>query len=189
MISRASLIALVALAGPAPAAADDARQFNAVICVSQASAPWSEKARGTLKRIRSKDEVLYELTAGEHTLTWRFISKPPEGTTVVGPGFLLDLFGPEPKADEWPERKQSIYADGEIREYAPSNALALVVGTKCPAGRRKARETGAPQRRLQVEEDGLFRPLHADVEVIDRAAGQLLAPGDERAAPRGGHVG
>lgn len=171
---RPSLIAVLALAGSA-ALADDARQFNAVVCVSQAGAGWSEKARGTLTRTRSKEAVIYELKAGEQSLTWRFVSAPPQGTTVIGPGFLMDVFAADSaKPEEWPERKQSIYADGEIREEAPSGALRLVVGSRCPAARTKTR---APDtRRLQVEEDRFFRALHADVEAIDRAARELLAP-------------
>jgi hypothetical protein len=184
---RPILTAVLALAGSA-ALADGARQFNAVVCVSQAGAGWSEKARGTLTRTRSKETVIYELKAGEQTLTWRFVSAPPQGTTVIGPGFLMDVFaGDSAKPDEWPERKQSIYADGEIREEAPSSALRLVVGSKCPAARNKTR---APDtRRLQVEENRLVPTLHADVEAIDRAARELLAPRDERAAPLGGHLG
>ena len=160
MMKRYALIALAALGSSAAALADDSRQFRAVVCVSEAGSAWSEKARGTLTRTRSKEAVIYELKAGEQTLTWRFISSPPQGTTVIGPGFLLDLFGPQPKADEWPERKQSIYADGEIREYAPSSALRLVVGSKCPAGRSKASKPAARQPRLQVEEDGFDRRPH-----------------------------
>lgn len=190
LLSLAMLACSSPLLVTSAALADDSRQFSAVICVSQAGAPWSEKARGTLTRTRSKETVIYELKAGEQTLTWRFVSDPPQGTTVIGPGFLLDIFAAESaKPDEWPERRQSIYADGEIREDAPSSALRLVVGKKCPAARRKARDTDAPQRRLQVEENRLVPPLHADVEAIHHAARELLAPGDERAAPLGGHVG
>ncbi len=188
MNARASLIVVLALAGSA--LADDARQFNAVVCVSQAGAAWSEKARGTLTRTRSKETVIYELKAGAQTLTWRFVSAPPQGTTVVGPGFLMDVFAAEAaKPDEWPERKQSIYADGEIREEGPSSALRLVVGSKCPGARRKTRAPDTHSRRLQVEEDGFLRPLHADVEVIHHATRERLAPRDERGAPFGRHLG
>jgi hypothetical protein len=52
----------------------------------------------------------------------------------------MDRFAAQPaKGEEAPDRRQSLYADGEIREYAPSRALMLVVGSKCPAGRIKAR--------------------------------------------------
>lgn len=188
-MNRYAVIAIVAIASSG-AVADDSRRFDAVVCTSAAGKPWIEKARGTLTRTRSKETLVYELKAGGETLTWRFVSDPPQGTNVIGPGFLMDVFAADAaKPGEWPERKQSIYADGEIREEAPSSALRLVVGSKCPGARKKARESDTPRRRLQVEEDRLLRPLHADVEAIDHAARQLLAPRDERAAPPGGHLG
>src|SRR3970040_819435 len=153
---QASLIAAVTMGSSAAVLADDSRQFGAVICTSETGASWSEKARGMLTRTKSKDGVSYELKAGEQTFTWRFVATPPRGTTVIGPGYLMDRFAAQPaKAGESPERRQSLYADGEIREYASSSALLLVIGSKCP------RATA-----LQVEKNRLVRPLHADVEVI-----------------------
>jgi hypothetical protein len=140
----ASFAALALLAASVPALAQDPRQFDAVVCVSQAGAQWTERARGTLTRVQSADVLAYELKAGEHTLTWRFVSSPPDGTTVVGPGFLLDVFA-VPETKEWPERRQNLYADGEIREYAPSSALVLLVGSKCPGAKKATRPA-----RLQV---------------------------------------
>lgn len=137
----ATLMALAAVASSAAAPADDSRQFGAVICTSEAGAPWSEKARGTLTRTKSKDAVSYELKAGEHRLTWRFVAAPPQGTSVVGPGFLMDRFAARPaKAEESTERRrQSLYADGEIWEYAPSSRLILLLRSKCPAARAGTR--------------------------------------------------
>lgn len=52
----------------------------------------------------------------------------------------MDRFAAHPaKGEEAPDRRQSLYADGEIREYAASSALMLAVGSKCPAARVKAR--------------------------------------------------
>lgn len=160
MMKRYALIAFVALGSSAAALADDSRQFGAVVCVSQAGTPWREKARGTLTRTRSKDALTYEFKAGKDVFTWRFVTSAEGATTAFGPGLLLDRFAEPAKTDEWPERKQSIYADGEIREYAPSSALMLRVGSKCPAGRSKASKPAARQPRLQVEEDGLDRRSH-----------------------------
>lgn len=137
---RAGLTAVLAIGSAAIALADDSRQFGAVICTSEAGGPWSEKARGTLTRAKSKDGISYELKAGEHTLTWRFVSVPPRGTSVVSPGYLMDRFAAQPaKAEESTERRQNLYADGEIREYSPSGALILVPRSSCPAGRSKPR--------------------------------------------------
>jgi hypothetical protein len=134
------LIAVVAIGNPAAALAEDSRQFGAVICMSSAGAPWSEKARGTLTRTKSKDGVSYELKAGEHTFSWRFVTDPQGATSAFGPGFLMDRFAKQPaKEEEWPARRQSLYADGEIREYAPSSALVLLVGSKCPGARKATR--------------------------------------------------
>lgn len=136
----AGLIAVLAIGSAAIALADDSRQFGAVICTSEAGGTWSEKARGTLTRAKSKEGISYELKAGEHTLTWRFVSVPPRGTSVVSPGYLMDRFAAQPaKAEESTERRQSLYADGEVREQGPSAALVLVIGSKCPAARTKVR--------------------------------------------------
>ena len=146
---RAGLIAVAVIGNPAAALAEDSRQFGAVICTSSAGAPWSEKARGTLTRTKSKDGVSYELKAGEHAFSWRFVTDPQGATSAFGPGFLLDRFAAQPaKEEEWPARRQSLYADGEIREQAPSGALVLVIGSKCP----RAKKAAQPPR-LRVEED------------------------------------
>ncbi len=156
---HASLIALVAIGSSAAALADDSRQFGAVICTSEAGARWSEKARGTLTRTKSKEALIYELKAAEHAFTWRFVTDAKGATTVISPGFLMDRFAAQPAAEESPERRQSLYADGEIREYASSSALFLVIGSKCPCATAS-----------QVEKNRLVRPLHADVEVVEDAA-------------------
>jgi hypothetical protein len=152
--------ALVAIVSSSAVLADGARQFRAVICTSEAGAPWSEKARGTLTRSSSKDTVSYELKVGEQAFTWRFVANPPQGTTVIGPGYLMDRFAAQPaKGEEAADRRQSLYADGEIREYAASGALRLIVGSKCPRASAS-----------QVEKNGLVGPLHPNVEVINHTA-------------------
>ncbi len=134
-----SVTAVVAIGACGAALADDSRKFGAVICTSEAGAAWSEKARGTLTRTKSKDGVSYELKAGEHTLRWSFVAAPPRGTTVTGPGYLMDRFAAPAKAGDSAERRrQSLYADGEIWEYAPPSALILLIRSKCPARRTTA---------------------------------------------------
>jgi hypothetical protein len=135
----AGLMAVVLAGSPAAALAQDSRQFGAVICMSSAGAHWSEKARGTLTRTKSKAGVSYELKAGEHAFSWRFVTDSQGATTAFGPGFLMDRFARPAKEEEWPARRQSLYADGEIREYAPSSALVLLVGSKCPGARKATR--------------------------------------------------
>jgi hypothetical protein len=45
----------------------------------------------------------------------------------------MERFG---AASQPAERRQSIEATGEIREYAGRSVLVLLIGTKCPAARR-----------------------------------------------------
>lgn len=136
---KAAVIA-VALIGSSTAWANDpSRQFGVVICVSEAGGPWKEKTRGTLTRTKSTHELTYELKSGEQSFVWRFVSTA-QGTTVVSPGYLLDQFARAPvnTAESSPDvagRRQTLHATGEIREYAPSAALRLVIGTKCPTTR------------------------------------------------------
>ena len=118
------------------AADDSSRQLPAVVCVSDAAGAWNAKARGTLTRTKSEQALIYELKAREQSFTWRFVTNAQGGTTVVGPGYLLDRFGAEPPPSDPADRRQTLYASGEIREEAPTSALRLVIGSKCPASRR-----------------------------------------------------
>lgn len=131
---------------------DSSGEFGAVICTSEAGGPWSVKARGTLRRTKSTNELIYELNAGDHSFAWRFVTTAQGSTTGISPGFLMDRFARQPATSEessqFPRgpinaaesagvvgRTQRLYATGEIREYGASNALMLVIGSKCPAGR------------------------------------------------------
>jgi hypothetical protein len=155
LLSFTRVIAAVATGSSAAALANDStRQFGAVICTSEAGGPWSVTARGTLTRTKSTNELIYVLKAGELSVTWRFVTTRQGATTGISPGFLIDRFAPQsPKSEESPRgpinaaesssditgRRQSLYASGEIREYSASNALALVIGSKCPAAKRALR--------------------------------------------------
>jgi hypothetical protein len=149
----ASVMTVAAIASSATVLANDSsRDFGAVICTSEAGGPWTVRARGTLTRTKSKNELIYELNAGEHSFAWRFVTTAQGSTTGISPGFLIDRFARQPPiSEESPQlprgpinaaesagvvgRTQSLHATGEIREYGPSNALMLVIGSKCPAGR------------------------------------------------------
>jgi hypothetical protein len=129
-------IAAAALCGTAAAHANDApRQFSAVMCISEAGGPWSARERGTLTRTKSKDALTYDLKLREVSFSWRFVTTPEGATSAVAPGFLLDRFVPTQAKPE--DRKQNLYASGEIREHSGANALVLVIGSKCPATRKR----------------------------------------------------
>jgi hypothetical protein len=147
-----SVMAVVAIASSATALANaSSREFGAVICTSEAGGPWILKARGTLTRTKSKNELIYELKAGEHSFAWRFVTTPQGATTGISPGFLIDRFARQPSSSEESPQfprgpinaaesagvglSQSLFATGEIREYGSASALMLVIGSKCPAGR------------------------------------------------------
>ncbi len=111
------------------------RPHPAVVCISEGGSPWIVKARGTLTRTKSKNEVIYDLDVGGHSYTWRFITTPEGSTTIVGPGFLTDRLGPtnaaESQSDPGP-RGQRLYVTGEIHEYAGPTILSLAMGSRCP---------------------------------------------------------
>jgi hypothetical protein len=113
------------------------RQHPAVVCTSQSGGPWIVKARGTLTRTKSKNEVIYALDVGEHSYTWRFVTSPAGNTTIEGPGFLTDRLAgmsTQPEAQSDPaQRAQRLYVTGEIREFAGPIILSLGIGSKCPA--------------------------------------------------------
>src|SRR5712692_3950250 len=114
------------------------RPHPAVVCTSESGSPWIVKARGTLTRTKSKNEVIYDLDLGGHSYTWRFITKPEGSTTIVGPGFLTDrlvglpINAAESQSDVGP-RGQRLYVTGEIHEYAGPTILSLAIGSRCPA--------------------------------------------------------
>jgi hypothetical protein len=58
------------------ATADDAaRHFTAVVCVSEASGPWSLKARGTLTRTKKpKGEMAYSFKSSDHSFDWQLVA-------------------------------------------------------------------------------------------------------------------
>jgi hypothetical protein len=135
-ISRLYIALLVASSS---AFADDAsRQFAAVVCLSEAGGPWSLKTRGTLTRTKSRNETMYSFKGGEHAFDWRFVAGAA-GTTVQGPGFLMDRFTPEKKSGE---RSQSLGASGDIRESSGPDVLVLRVASACPA--KASRVRGGP---------------------------------------------
>jgi hypothetical protein len=108
------------------------RQYAAVVCTSEASGPWTLRARGTLTRTKSKYELVYTLDIAEHGYTWSFITNRDGNTTVKGPGFLMDRLGAPPAQAEPGSRRQSLDATGEIREYAGASVLALLIASRCP---------------------------------------------------------
>lgn len=112
--------------------ADDAsRQFTAVVCVSEASGPWSLKARGTLTRTKKpKGEMAYSFKSSDHGFDWRLVASAEGNTAVQGPGYLMDRFLPEKRSSE---RSQSVGASGEIREWSGPDVLVLRLGSACPA--------------------------------------------------------
>ena len=128
---------LIAFASTSAVLAQDApRSYAAVVCTSEENGPWTEKARGTLTRTRSRADLGYRFEGAGQAFDWRFVTSAQGNTTVSGPGFLLERFGAAPKAAEASadpaQRRQSVEATGEIRESAGPNRLALLIGSKCP---------------------------------------------------------
>ena len=109
--------------------ASTSRQQPAVVCTSEGGSPWIVKARGTLTRTKSKNEIIYDLDLGGQSYTWRFITSPQGSTTIVGPGFLLQ--------SDAGARSQQLYVTGEIREHAGPIILSLAIGSRCPSWLRK----------------------------------------------------
>ena len=105
--------------------ASTSRQQPAVVCTSEGGSPWILKARGTLTRTKSKNEIIYDLDLGGQSYTWRFITSPEGSTTIVGPGFLLQ--------SDAGARSQQLYVTGEIREHAGPIILSLAIGSRCPS--------------------------------------------------------
>ena len=118
--------ALIAASSAADAGeASTSRQQPAVVCTSEGGSPWIVKARGTLSRTKSKNEIIYDLDLGGQSYTWRFITSPEGSTTIVGPGFLSQ--------SDAGLRAQRLYVTGEIHEYAGPTILALAIGSRCPS--------------------------------------------------------
>ena len=117
--------ALIAASSAAYAGeASTSRQQPAVVCTSEGGSPWIVKARGTLSRTKSKNEIIYDLDLGGQRYSWRFITNPEGSTTIVGPGFLSQ--------SDAGQRAQQLYVTGEIHEYAGPTILSLAVGSRCP---------------------------------------------------------
>jgi hypothetical protein len=136
-VAAAASIAALSAAYGGEGEASTSRQHPAVACTSEGGSPWIVKARGTLTRTKSKNEIIYDLDLGGHSYTWRFITNPEGSTTIVGPGFLTDRLAGLPnnatksQSDAGP-RGQQLYVTGEIHEYAGATILSLAVGSRCP---------------------------------------------------------
>ena len=128
VVAAASIAALSAAYG-GEGEASTSRQQSAVVCTSEGGSPWIVKARGTLTRTKSKNEIIYDLDLGGQSYTWRFITSPEGSTTIVGPGFLLQ--------SDAGARSQQLYVTGEIREHAGPIILSLAIGSRCPSWLRK----------------------------------------------------
>ena len=172
--ARLAFFALIAAMGSSGAALarNSWRPHSAVVCTSEANGPWILKARGTLTRTKSKNELLYEFKSSEHVFDWRFVTSPEGNTTALGPGLLMGRFIAPPKqpqqstdtprgpinaaqSSDLGPRRQSLEATGEIREWAAKDALVLLIGSKCPNARPALQPNGA------VERDALHAPLRA----------------------------
>jgi len=123
-IAVAAAAAIAASSAAYAGEVSTSRQQPAVVCTSEGGSPWIVKARGTLTRTKSKNEIIYDLDLGGQRYTWRFITSPEGSTTIVGPGFLS-------QSDAGP-RAQQLYVTGEIHEYAGATVLSLTVGSRCP---------------------------------------------------------
>jgi len=124
VVAAASIAALSAAYG-GEGEASTSRQQPAVVCTSEGGSPWILKARGTLTRTKSKNEIIYDLDLGGQRHSWRFITNPEGSTTIVGPGFLLQ--------SDAGARSQQLYVTGEIREHAGPIILSLAIGSRCPS--------------------------------------------------------
>ena len=69
-------------------AQDSSRSYAAVVCTSEASGPWAQKARGTLTRTRSGADLAYRFEGEGQTLDWRFVIRES-----AGPNRLALLIG------------------------------------------------------------------------------------------------
>jgi hypothetical protein len=141
------LLAMVMLLAGGPVStqavvAQPSKQFHAVVCTSDATGRWALKTQGTLERAKSEAELVYRFHSNEHSFEWRFVTSRDGHTTILGPGYLMHKFEavgsvPEPEA-----RSQRLETTGEIREVVGSNALALLIGSRCPRARRAAQYIG-----------------------------------------------
>ena len=128
-IAVAAAASIAALSAAYGGEGSTSRQHPAVVCTSEGGSPWIVKARGTLTRTKSKNEIIYDLDLGGQRYSWRFITSPEGSTTIVGPGFLSQ--------SDAGARSQQLYVTGEIREYAGPIILSLTIGSRCPSWRPK----------------------------------------------------
>src|SRR5439155_26277512 len=124
-VAAAAAIAALSAAYGGEGEISTSRQQPAVACTSEGGGPWIVKARGTLTRTKSKNEIIYDMDLGGQRYSWRFITSPEGSTTIVGPGFLLQ--------SDAGARSQQLYVTGEIREHAGPIILSLAIGSRCPS--------------------------------------------------------
>jgi hypothetical protein len=133
--------------------ADDApgrSEHPAVVCTSEAGGPSVLRARGTLTRTKSRNELIYRLDVKEKSYEWRFVTNADKSTTITGPGPLIGKLVDIPKREEplpFPRGPinaadphqypgfpaQSLHVNGEIRESIGAIRLWIASGTKCPS--------------------------------------------------------
>ena len=80
------------------ASAQDApRPYAAVVCTSEANGPWTEKARGTLTRTRSRADLAYRFEGAGQTFDWRFVTSPQGNRLALLVGSKCPQAKPPPR--------------------------------------------------------------------------------------------
>ena len=105
-----------------------------VVCASESGGPWKVIAEGFLIRSTTANHTNFRIETPEHTFSWTE-GRPPPGSLIRAffpygsrrtPRGPVALDEPRPVPD-----RQSVDANGEIRERAGS--IALTVGPSCLA--------------------------------------------------------